>query len=439
MPIRAAIVPVVLVAALAVPSPPAVATTARPDRARLERRLDAWAAPFVEAGHLAGQLLVSERGAIVLERSWGYANREHRVPVTPATRFNIASITKPMTVMIAQQLMQERKLGYGDTLRKWLPDFPNGDRITIEHLLRHRTGIPHRVTDDVEETLPRTAADMVTLAARKPLRFTPGEKSEYSSGGFSVLARVLELAGGKPYGVLLEDVLFGPLGMRHSSDVSGRVVLADRAASYVPSLAGFENAPLKDLSFLVGAGSVTSTARDLHVLLQAVVSGRLGEAARLSWVRSGKLNWNGSTNGFRAFASWDSASGVAIVYAGNVHTGAPDRLREALPALLAGEALPPSAVPDPAAMRVTISDAELRATEGVYTMSTGTVLEVRAREGALWANDWALVPVGKDAYHSLRDYGDVRVVRRRDGTIERLDWTVSGGTLPAPRTGDLPD
>ena len=97
----------VLVAAFAaVVVPVADPTAAAPrDRADLERRLDAWAKPLVDAGHLAGQLLVSERGVVIAERAWGMANREAHAPVTPATLFNIASVTKPMTGTIAQQLI----------------------------------------------------------------------------------------------------------------------------------------------------------------------------------------------------------------------------------------------------------------------------------------------------------------------------------------------
>jgi CubicO group peptidase (beta-lactamase class C family) len=428
----------VLTAAVSIPF--AGPSTAAPrDRADLERRLDAWAKPLVDVGHLAGQLLVSERGVVIAERAWGMANREAHAPVTAVTRFNIASITKPMTGTIAMQLIAEGKLRGSDTLSRWLPDFPHAGRITVEQLMRHRAGIPHRVTDDVEETLPRTAADMVVLAGRKPLRFNPGEKYEYSSAGYSVLARVLELAGGKPFPTLLEERLFTPYGMSRSADVTGRVILDGRAASYLPTAAGFENAPLKDMSFLVGAGSVSSTARDIHALLQAVVAGKLGDGPRLSWVRGGRLSWNGSSNGFRAFATWDSASGVAIVFTSNVQTGAADRVREGVPKLLAGEALAASVPPDPAARRVTLSAAELKATEGVYALASGPVLEVRAVDGRLQANDWDLIPVGKDAFYCPRDYGEIRIVRRADGTIERLDWATAQGTMPAPRTGDLPD
>jgi hypothetical protein len=77
---------------------------------------------------------------------------------------------------------------------------PRGDEITIEHLARHTAGIPHRVTECDEGAVPRTAADMVQLVIerveRDGLLVEPGTNSVYSSAGYSVLARVLELTGG---------------------------------------------------------------------------------------------------------------------------------------------------------------------------------------------------------------------------------------------------
>jgi CubicO group peptidase (beta-lactamase class C family) len=420
----------------------ALATVAAPaqaqsdDARRITRDLDAWARPLVEAGHLSGQVLIAKRDRIIVERSYGSANRELGVPVTPETRFCVASITKPMTVMLALQLMQEKKLGYTDTLERWIPGLPSGRRITVEHLLRHRAGFPHRVTTEKDETQPMSAADMVEFARRCTLLFEPGARSSYSSTGFSVLARVLELASGKRYGELLSERLCQPLGLTHTSHLDQRTLLPDRATSYVPGRIGFENAPLKDHSFLVGAGSVTSTARDLHRLLQAVVTGKLGESIRLSSVRDRRVNWNGSTNGFRAFVDWDSASGLTVIYAGNVHTGAPDMLRKAVARIVAGERLAPAALPEPGI--VSLPDEALRRCEGVYQLANGTRLEVRVRDGYLFANEWPMAPRSETRFFSPRDYGEVAVVFDAAGKPERLDWTIEGNTLPAPRIAGLP-
>ena len=160
-----------LIAAFAAP------LAAAEDRA-LGRAVDAWAKPLVDSGHLSGQLLVSRRGAVVLERSFGLADRELGVPVTPETRFNVASITKPMTTTLALQLLGEKRFGVNDSIAKWFPDFPRGREIRVLHLLRHRSGIRHELVPDSLATQPRTAAEMVEIAQRLPLDFAPGEREQ---------------------------------------------------------------------------------------------------------------------------------------------------------------------------------------------------------------------------------------------------------------------
>ncbi len=409
---------------------------AAPNPERLGRAIDAWAKPLVASGQLSGNLLIAHRDRVLIERSWGFANAELRAPNTPETRFCVASITKPMTIILALQLMEERKLGYRDPLSKWIPDFPNGDSITVEMLLRHRSGIPHRVTTDAEQTVPHSAADMVEFARKATLQFRPGERNAYSSGGFSVLARVLELASGERYDDLLRRRLFEPLGMKHSSHWSSRDLVPGRAANYVPELGGVSNPPYEDLSYLVGAGSVVMTARDLLKLLWADASGALGETQRQSALRGDGIRWNGSTNGFRAFADFDTATRLSVIWTGNLHTGAVDQLQRAAWKLLRGE------TPEPARLPVTraasVPETKLRECEGLYDIANNPRLEVRAKHGGLDVNGWALVPTSDSTFFSLRDYGEVRVVRGADGRVASFDWKVGGQSFPCPKVAELP-
>jgi CubicO group peptidase (beta-lactamase class C family) len=333
-----------------------------------------------------------------------------------------------MTVILALQLIEEERLGYKDSLAKWIPDFPNGDRITIEHLLRHRSGIPHRVTTDADETRPQTAADMVDLAKKAKLTGEPGAGYAYSSGGFAVLARVLELASGMSYADLIRVRLFEPLGMTRSLHPDARADTSGRAASYVPEASGIRPAPYEDLSFLVGAGAALSTPRDLHRLLWADMSGRLGEGARQSALRGSKVFWNGSTNGFRAFVDYDTVTGYVVALTANLHTGAVDQLRTAVQKLLAGEKPAPASLP-PAAQR---------GYEGLYDIANNPRLPVKATPAGLDVNGWALVATSDTSFFSLRDYGTVRVVRGASGKVERLDWGQGAEMFPCPRVADLP-
>jgi CubicO group peptidase (beta-lactamase class C family) len=404
--------------------------------ARLEAAIDAYARAYVDAGHLAGQLVVAKQGTVVAERDWGLANRETGSPVTPDTRINIASITKPMTWTVAHQLIAEGKLAESDSVAKWIPGFHPGSGMTVGHLLTHQAGIPHRVTTEAEESQLLQPADVVELARRATLLFAPGTKGSYSSAGYTVLARVLELASGLPYGELLRQRLFAPLGMTNTFHPDSRRIVPNRAVPYIPGVSGIENAPLKDMSFLAGAGSVYSTARDLLTFVLACIDGRLGEERRAVAVQNGKLDWNGSSNGFRAFATYDSASGVAIVYCGNVTTGAGDKLKDAIPRLVAGEKLAPGSLPrvftDPDA-RKRVSRDVLARYEGAYQLFNGQRIDLKLQGDVLTANEWILVPTSDSTFFSLRDYGELTPVRAADGTLTRFDWSINGKPYPLTR------
>src|SRR5215831_2368566 len=394
-------------------APASSAGTGSPDAAMV-KAVEAYVRPLTDRGDLSGQLLITRHGRPVLERFYGRANSELDVPVTDRTRFNIASVTKPMTIVIAIELIQEGKLRVADSIARWIPDFPKGDSITVGMLLRHSSGIPHEVIPDSEAVRPFTAAEVAERAKRLPLDFPPGARESYSSGGFEVLARVLELASGSSYSQLLEERVLKPLAMTSTSGSDSRVMLPGRANGYVPGPRGLQNAPLEDFSRLVGAGSLWSTSRDLSRFVDGLVAGKLGEGARVLLVRQGRVDFNGRTGGFKAWAMWDSVSDVGAYFVGNVSTGAPDALKRDIMKLAAGQAVPPPVLP--ALSGLSPAEADLRRWEGDYQIENGGPhLAVRLRDGCLWSNNWVMVPARDGSMFSPNDYGTIRAVAGADG------------------------
>jgi len=347
----------------------------------------------------------------------------------------IASITKPVNQIVALELMVEKKLAAGDTLGRFLPGFPYG-RITVEQLLNHTSGIPHRVTTEADERHAMSPADVAERAGKAPLVFPPGTRSLYSSAGYTVLARVLEVASGRSWDDLVRERVLAPAHLEHTVPVAGlRDALPERAHAYLPGAHGIVPAPPKDLSFLAGAGSMWSTARDLLQLSQAVLDGTLGPTARANLVRRGNLRWSGSTDGFFSYLDHDSTTGLTSVFLGNLHDGAPALLREVLAKLAAGEAVAPLEKPTPALARV--PERVLRRYEGRYDVAANVGLPFEVREGVLWANDWPLWATSDTSFFSPRDYGMVTQARDSTGTVTGFMWSIGGHPYPCPRTGDL--
>jgi CubicO group peptidase (beta-lactamase class C family) len=381
--------------------------------------IDAYVKPLVRVGHFSGVILASYKGKVIYEKAFGLAQAELGVPNRADTVFGIASVTKPMTMTIALRLIEEGKLGRQDKLSKWLPDFPKGEQITVEMLMLHRSGIPHRGTREEEESLRYTAADMVEKARQVPLAFQPGEREMYSSLGYSVLARVLELAAGKSYAQLLQEYVFNPAGMKDSTEFDGEAILPRRAQEYFLEPSGVVHAPLKDYSFLVGAGSVFSTAHDVFRFAESVLDGTYGAGVKKELGEKGVFAENGVTNGFRCYVKVDAEKDFGFVVISNLQSGANDLLVRDLPGILQDKPVSPPSPPNFSFSR--LSTGQLREYVGAYKFANFTN-RIVLKGDQLISGDYKIFPVGKDRFYRLADYATLTFVRNEDGTIKGLVW-----------------
>ncbi|HTC55295.1 MAG TPA: serine hydrolase domain-containing protein [Candidatus Sulfotelmatobacter sp.] len=236
---------------------------------QIANRVEAYLKPFVETGNLTGTVLIARKGRVLFRHSYGMANYELRVPNSPETRFHIASISKAFTAAAILQLQEQGRLSVADPLSRFVPDFPNGDRITLDNLLTHTSGIPdiNDLSDyDTFARSPHTIAQLVAKFANLPLEFQPGSSYQYSNSNYNLLALVLEKVTGESYGGYLRKHILDPLGMQdsgHDGDASQLIPLA--ASGYKPAgIADYEKAPYLDWSTKTGNGSLYSTVDDLY-------------------------------------------------------------------------------------------------------------------------------------------------------------------------------
>ena len=87
-----------------------------------------------------GTVAVAENGKTVYSNAFGYADVENKVKNTPETKFRIGSISKTFTSALVMKAVEENKLKLDDKLSKYYPQIKNADKITLEHLLNHRSG-----------------------------------------------------------------------------------------------------------------------------------------------------------------------------------------------------------------------------------------------------------------------------------------------------------
>src|SRR5256885_8639803 len=200
----------------------------------LERRIDALFARYTKPGSPGAVVAVMQGGEVEICKGYGLASIEHNVPITPQTRFRIASVSKQFTVTTALLLAAEGKLKLSDPPHKYLRELKPLP-VTIDQMMRNSSGLP-----DFLELLrlgghgldkPARAADFLAAAARnKHLNFTPGSRFLYCNTNFLLLGLIIERLAGKKLGEVLAERIFKPLGMTDT-------MLAAEIDAVIPNLA----------------------------------------------------------------------------------------------------------------------------------------------------------------------------------------------------------
>lgn len=408
-------------------------TIVRGQNEGLEQAIEKYDQRFSKQNRLSGVLCVAVDGKIVHRKAYGQANYELGVSNQIENRFCIASVTKAFTKTVFIQMLIEGKLKLDDPLSKWLPDFPNAGEITIEHLLRFQAGIPHRVTTDQEESGSYNAEAMTNKIASHVAEHgflsEPGKTSSYSSASYSVLARIAELIDDKRFSDILASRIFKVAGMEHSLDlVDHGSLIPRRVSSYVAGLDEILNAPVRDVSFLVGAGSVYSTADDLLKFALAIKDdSKFHPAIRQSLADDDGLHLTGATHGFFAFVDDVDEHGITVVFVGNSWGGCAGQIRSEMVSIVKGEVPRTPVFPDFDFAHPTTST-ELEELLGSYRTRPGAFIEVTKKQNQLFVSDSVVIPIGKDRYFHQVWHIPIRFVRNEKSEVVAIRREFDGAT-----------
>ena len=331
-----------------------------------------------------------------------------------------------MTETLVEMLATEGRLDLDAPVSRYLGSFPAGPKgglVTIRHLVDHRSGVPHRVTNAMEETVPLHPSDIVERVRAKGLLFEPGTQELYSSAGFSCLARVIELIEGKPFDAVLRDRIFRPASMATASDETGQQLMPQRALPHrLGASAGavvVASAPYKNLGFLTGAGSVYATAEDLLRFARASRQGVFGPAGKTRTAESGGQTWRswyGRTDGYEASVDLLPAEDVTFVFLSNLRSAANWQVREQVKNLLVGrEAAAIFRPPPPLAASFETPDTVL----GSYGDPSDPVV-VAMVDGHLFRDENEFYPIAGGRYYIPASGSTFRFRRTSDGIVDGM-------------------
>jgi len=238
-------------------------------------KLDSLLDVYEKKNKLMLTMAIKQNGNMLYKRAIGYSfmNNDGAVKSHPGIKYRVGSISKTFTAVLVMQLVEEKKLKLTTPLSKFYPSFLNAKKITIQHLLMHRSGI-HNFTDDAEYLsymgTPKTHDEMMTIFMNLPSDFEPGTKYSYSNTNYVLLSYIIEKLRKKTYEEVLQTYIVNKIGLKNTYYGKKSDPLKDEASSFAFDGKEWKMGDETDMSIPAGAGAVVSTAEDLTTFIEAL-------------------------------------------------------------------------------------------------------------------------------------------------------------------------
>ncbi len=225
-----------------------------------------------------GAVLVSQKGKIIFRQAYGKADFEKNIPNTPDTKFSIASVSKQFTAVGIMILQERGELNVKEPISNYLPDYPNGDKITIENLLTHTSGLAEYLTNELLTSNASknkyTPEEIITLFKDKPSVFETGTKFKYCNSNYILLGSIIEKVSGMKYEDFLTNNIFKPLKMKNTGFYLDTSNTSKKSNAYLRSNTGAQNVITTKgyINHTLGyaAGGMYSTLDDLYLWHRAL-------------------------------------------------------------------------------------------------------------------------------------------------------------------------
>ena len=426
----------------------------------IEAKVDAYLKPYLDLNGFSGSILIAKSGRVIFSRGYGMANFELNVPNTPQTKFHLGSVSKTFTAAAIMILQERGRLNVQDPLSKFIPDYPNGDRIKLHHLLTNTSGIPN-VNNfpeyNTQSKFSHTPTDLIPMFKNKPLDFEPGTRGyTESNSNYNLLAYIIEKLSGQTYGEFLRQNIFDPLGLRdtnHDGDAS--TLIANKASGYVPAGATVvENAPYLDWSIKTGNGSIYSTIEDLFRWDRALYTEKILRKSSLQqmfieqygWFNGKRLNrnvvrMNGRSPGFNSDFQRYVDDDVCIIVLANTYAPTASIIGTDLAKIVFGEPYDVPKLTKPAKVDKKVLDnyagryqfgGDFFVPRAVYAIEerNGQLLMVEPGANA------TLVPQSETEFFDRPFWSMIIFVKDNQGKVTNLIWRYGGQDYRAVK---LPD
>jgi len=398
-----------------------------PGKAEVAAYADQLLADTYPADGPGAAVLVARGDEVLYRGARGLASVELKVPLSPDQSFRIGSVTKQFAAAGLLKLIDAGKLGLDDPLSKFLPDFPNGAKITVRQLLNHTsgvksyTGIAGVMDGPIRQDL--STAALIATFKDQPVDFAPGEGWAYNNSGYVLVGAVIEAASGKPWHAQLTESVLAPNGLKQTVYGADDALIPGMARGYTVRDGHVAPAAFLSMTQPHAAGALVSTVDDLFRWNRALHGGKLLSAASYTAMTTpagkavdarygfgigpgtlrghAQLQHGGGIFGFSSHLLYVPDAQLSVVVLQNSDSslngkGDPGHLATLLGAYALGD-------PYPQVKPIEVSVETLKGAEGVYRVDTYNTRVLRVVDGKLTAQrtggaQATLIPTAVDTY-----------------------------------------
>ena len=237
----------------------------------LTYKLDEYFTALTNLKNFNGNMIIAKEGHLLLDKTYNIVGENDSLKVTRDSKFIIASVSKVFIKFSILKLVELNKIRLTDHLNKFIPDFPNGEEITIEQLMHHQSGLPRELTNnDTYSSL--TLSKIIELAKREKLQFEPGTQTLYSNVGYFILHYIIDKSSENGYLAFIQNEIFNKMKLNNTLEFN--------STNSVPKFAyGFDNVngkitpTSKENINKFETGNYLSTISDLFSFSQQVLTG----------------------------------------------------------------------------------------------------------------------------------------------------------------------
>lgn len=246
-------------------------------------RLDSFFDILERENRFMGSVAVSLEGKQVYARSVGFSDVRSGIKAGEQSVYRIGSISKTFTAVLVMKAVEEKRIDLNSPLSTYFPEVPQADKIRLEHLLNHRSGI-HNFTDDSTylsyNTQYKSKAEMLSIIVAAGSDFEPGSAVAYSNSNYVLLSYLLEAIYQKTYAELLDKYIVKPLKLKNTR--FGGKINSQKAECKSYNFSGeWREEAETDMSIPIGAGGIVSNPSDLIQFSDALFGGKLIKAESL--------------------------------------------------------------------------------------------------------------------------------------------------------------